>query len=324
MATFTALNPIYTQIEAPDGRGHEQGRDTTANVRRTRHNGWMVSHSPHVLPDSLRLGPARLTVADRVTSRDWYVKHLGLHVVSEDGKTTALGDETDPVLILEEDPHARRPAGEAGLFHVALLYPSRSELAFAARRLAENQTPIQGLSDHRTHEAIYLADSEGNGLELAADRPREQWPPDLGYQSGPAPLDVPALLAAAPTDTPPPRVGNGLRVGHVHLHVGDIERAQTFYRDVLGLHETANLGTAAFFAAGDYHHHCATNVWRGRDIPPQPPHVVGLASWSFHLDGQEVDAVAARLSSAGARVEEVPDGLKTWDPWDIPLVVLAA
>src|SRR5919201_1854068 len=127
-----------------------------------------------------------------------------------------------------------RPAGRhAGLYHYALLYPGRAELARAALRLAATRTPIEGASDHRTHEAIYLPDPDGNGIELAADRPREEWPERLGYDRGPAPLDLDDLLATVAGEEPAPQVGSGLRMGHLHLNVGDIDAGLAFYRDVL-------------------------------------------------------------------------------------------
>ena len=104
---------------------------------------------------------------------------------ARDAARAELGDGTETVLVLDEDPHARPAGRHAGLFHFALLYPSREELARAAVRLAVTGTDIQGASDHRTHEAIYLRDPDGNGIELAADRPREQWPAGLGYDAGP-------------------------------------------------------------------------------------------------------------------------------------------
>ena len=121
-------------------------------------------------------------------------------------RTTAhraeLGDGAETVLVLHEDRQARRAGRHAGLYHYALLYPSREELARAAVRLAATGTAIQGASDHRTHEAIYLADPDGNGIELAADRPREQWPASLGYDGGPAPLDFDSLLATVRGEPP--------------------------------------------------------------------------------------------------------------------------
>ena len=152
-------------------------------------------------------------------------------------------------------------------------------------RLAETQTPIQGASDHGTHEAIYLPDPDGNGIELAADRPRERWPRTLEYAGGPHPLDLDGLLATVAGEEPRPVAGPGLAIGHVHLHVGDLERGLGFYRDVLGFELMAFIpGAAAFVAAGGYHHHLGFNVWRGEGVPPAPQGRVGLRHWTVVLD----------------------------------------
>ncbi|HEX2126803.1 MAG TPA: VOC family protein, partial [Thermoleophilaceae bacterium] len=142
-----------------------------------------------LLPDALRLGAVRLAVTDLDRAVDFYTGvvgltvagrgHEGAHQVAhlDTGGASDAGGED--VVVLQEEPGAR-PAGKharhAGLYHVALNYPTRLELARALRRIAESRTPIQGASDHATHEAIYLPDPDGNGLELAWDRPREQWP----------------------------------------------------------------------------------------------------------------------------------------------------
>jgi catechol 2,3-dioxygenase len=194
-----------------------------------------------------------------------------------------------------------------------LLYPSREELARAAVRLAGTATPIQGASDHRTHEAIYLPDPDGNGIELAADRPRDRWPAGLGYDGGPMPLDFDSLLQAVHGEQLASRVGKGLRMGHLHLHVGDIERGIDFYRDVLGFELQAHLGTAAFLAAGGYHHHVGINVWKGRGVGPAPAHTAGLQHWTAQLPS--VDEVRMRAEAAGVAVEAADDGFLVRDPW---------
>jgi catechol 2,3-dioxygenase len=224
------------------------------------------------LPADLRLGAVHVVVADVDRSVAWYQRALGLHVHLHEAGLAEVGDGTETVVVLHEDARARPAGRHAGLYHYALLYPSRAELARAAMRLAATRTPIEGASDHRTHEAIYLPDPDGNGIELAADRPRERWPAGLGYDGGPAPLDFDARLAAAMGEPPSEHVRAGLRVGHVHLHVGDIDEALAFYRDVLGFELQANLGTAAFVSAGGYHHHLGVNVWRGRGVGPAPAH----------------------------------------------------
>ena len=276
------------------------------------------------LPATLRLGPVHLTVPDVGRSIAWYERALGLvphhHVRTE----AELGDGSEPVVVVHEDPAARPAGRHAGLYHYALLYSDRKALAQAAMRLAATQTPIQGASDHGTHEAIYLADIAGNGIELAADRPRERWPRDLGYQRGPAPLDFDSLLATAAGEQPAPTVSEGLRIGHVHLHVGDIDEGLAFYRDVLGFEEQANLESAAFVSAGGYHHHLGFNVWRGRGVGPAPAHTVGLRHWTVLLPTEaEVAAVRARAAAAGVSTENVDGGFLTRDPWQNAVAFLA-
>src|SRR3954468_11279696 len=154
------------------------------------------------LPATLQLGAVDLTVKDLDRAVAWYQRSLGLRVHTHEATTATLGDGTVTTVILHEDPLARPAGRHAGLYHFALLYPSREELARAAARLAITQTPIEGASDHRTHEAIYLPDADGNGIELAADHTRDHWPPDLGYAGGPAPLDFRALMATIDGDEP--------------------------------------------------------------------------------------------------------------------------
>jgi len=275
------------------------------------------------LPGALRLGATLLVVADSGHAAAWYQHALGLLVHASEPRTVALGDGIEPVVVLHEDPQAR-PAGRyAGLYHYALLYPSREELAHAALRLAATRTSIQGASDHGTHEAIYLADADGNGIELAADRPRDTWPADLGYAAGPAPLDFDALLATVAEEPPRAQVGEGVRTGHLHLHVGDVNEALAFYRDVLGFEERAHLGTAAFVCAGGYHHHLGVNVWNGRGAGPPPEHTTGLRHWTVQLPtAADIAEVRARVEATGHPAEPVAGGFLVRDPWQTALVFI--
>jgi catechol 2,3-dioxygenase len=275
------------------------------------------------LPATLRLGPVHITVSDLERSLAFYEPALGLRVLRREDGTAALGAEEDDVVVLHERPGAQRAGRHAGLYHYALLYPSHEELARAAMRLIATQTPVDGASDHGTHEAIYLSDPDGNGIELAADRPREQWPSyDEMYVAGPQPLDFHDLLASVIGEPTRPHVAPGLRVGHVHLHVGDVERGLAFYHDVLGFDVVGQLPTAAFVSAGGYHHHLAFNTWRGPGVPAPPEDAVGLEEWTVELDDPaDVAAVRDRLAAAGIDHEERPDGLLVRDPWGIPLLI---
>jgi catechol 2,3-dioxygenase len=279
------------------------------------------------LADATRLGTVHLTVTDLDRSVAYYEAAIGLQVHRREGTVAALGAGAEDLVVLHED-RAARPAGRhAGLYHVALLYPSREELARVTMRLAVTRVPIQGASNHGTHEAIYLPDPDGNGLELAADFPREQWP-DIsspeGYGGGPAPLDIDALLDTVAGETLTPRAAPGLTVGHVHLHVGDLDAATAFYRDGLGFEVMTDLGTAVFVSAGGYHHHVGFNVWRGRGVPPVPAGAVGLRHWTLVVDGAEqLAAVRERLRAIGAPVEETSAGILTRDPSGTTVLVVA-
>jgi catechol 2,3-dioxygenase len=270
-----------------------------------------------LLPASLTLGPVRLTVSDLDRSAAWYQRALGLRVQRLDPPEAELGDGSRTVLALREDATARPAGRHAGLYHYALLYPSREELARAAVRLGVTRTPIQGASDHGTHEAIYLPDADGLGIELAADRPRELWPtPEEEFgRGGPRPLDLEDLLATVAGEEPRAQVGEGLRVGHLHLHVGSVEQGLAFYRDLIGFDVWALLPSAAFVSAGGYHHHLGFNTWLGQGVRPAPPHTVGLRDWTIELPGPgDVAAVHARLEAAGVATSDLDGGFVAYDP----------
>jgi catechol 2,3-dioxygenase len=276
------------------------------------------------LPPTLRLGAVHLTVSDLDRSVAWYGHALGLRVHARDAGVASLGDGGEAVIVLHEDPRGRPAGRHAGLYHYALLLPGREELARAARRLTAARTPIDGASDHGTHEAIYLPDPDGNGIELAADRPRGEWPSGLGYDRGPAPLDFAALMATIGDDAAAAHVAEGLRIGHLHLHVGDVEAGKGFYRDVLGFELQADLGSAAFVSAGGYHHHLAFNIWRGRGVGRAPAHTAGLRHWTVQLPTDaDVDEVRARVQRAGLAAEPHAGGFLVRDPWGTAVAVVS-
>jgi catechol 2,3-dioxygenase len=277
---------------------------------------------PATLPAALALGPVHLTVADLDRAVAWYERALGLRVHAHEGRTAELGDGEQTVVVLYEDPDAQPAGRHAGLYHYALLYPTREALARAALRLAATRTPIEGASDHHTHEAIYLPDADGNGIELAWDRSRTAWPADLGYGGRPDPLDFASLMATVDGEEPTPRVDPGLRIGHVHLHVGDVEQAIAFYRDLVGFDVQMNLGSAAFVSAGGYHHHLGLNLWRGRGVGAPPAHTVGLRHWTVRLpQSADVEELRARLARAGVATSDAETGFEVDDPWSIRMRV---
>jgi catechol 2,3-dioxygenase len=278
------------------------------------------------LPATLRLGPVHLTVSDLDGAIAFYERSLGLQLHGRGGATAALGAGGEDLVVLVEEPGAAGGGRHAGLYHFALLFDGREELARAVVRLAETRTRIEGASDHGVSEAIYLRDPDDNGIELYADRPREAWPqprtPGERVEMYTIALDMKSLLATVAGEPLQERAGAGLRMGHLHLHVADIARGLGFYRDVLGFEVMVNLGSAAFVSAGGYHHHLGFNVWLGTDVKPRPAGAAGLRHWVVVLERpEEVDAVRERVRAAGLALEEREGGFLVRDPWETAVIV---
>jgi catechol 2,3-dioxygenase len=254
--------------------------------------------------DHAHIGSVELRVADLDRSRRFYTEAIGLEAVSED--PLALGAGGRPLVVLREaDPGTPAPPSTIGLFHLAILHPSRPELARALYRLAENGVRLDGASDHEVSEALYLHDPDWNGIELYRDRPREDWRPgpDGGVNIVTLPLDLQSLAAEAQEAGGPAHADTVM--GHVHLRVSDLDRSVAFYRDELGMNLRARYGDqAAFLAAGDYHHHLGLNTWHSRGGGPPPPGSAGLERFTIQspADGaqelQDPDGIELALQSA--------------------------
>jgi len=267
-----------------------------------------------------RLGTVHYTTANLDKQIAFYRDILGFRLHWREGDSAGLGAGGEDLLRLTEGPGARRVRGTTGLYHTAFLVPTRWDLAHLLKRIAETHTPIQGTANHGTHLALYLPDAEGNGIELAWDFPREQWP-RTGEEmmlSNRA-LDIDALFGVLAED---PASWDGLdpatKIGHVHLHVADLDATERFYHDVLGFGQPFELPArmgAKFFAAGDYHHHIGTNTWQGADAPPPPDDAIGLRHFTIVLpDDAEIERVLARVRDAGILTERVEGGLLVRDP----------
>ena len=277
------------------------------------------------LPDTLRLGPVHLTVSNLDGSIAFYERSLGLQIHDRDGEVATMGVGGEDLLVLVEEAGAAPGGRHAGLFHYALLLPTRQELARAVLRLASAGTRLSGASDHGVSEAIYLRDPDDNGIELYADRPRAVWPPPRSagdrVDMYTIALDMEDLMRETEGEEPRPHAGPGIVVGHLHLHVGDVERGLAFYRDVLGFEVMANIGSAAFVSAGGYHHHLGFNVWLGDDVKPLPPKTAGLREWTVVLESaDQVAAVRARVAAAGLEASECDGGFLVRDLWETAVV----
>ncbi len=254
-----------------------------------------------ISPDTT-LGPVALVVSDLARALQFYADTLGLKTLRRQGDTVSLGaEDSAPLVVLKEEPGARpKPRHSTGLYHFAILLPSRVDLARVLRRFAERRYPLQGASDHGVSEALYLGDPDGNGIEIYSDRPQEDWPwQDGQLKMGTEALDVDGLLGL--DDGYWHGIPQGTRIGHVHLHVADLGQAQSFYCDALGFDLIQRYGQSALFlSAGGYHHHIGLNTWAGVGAPPPPQDAVGLRHFTVHLpDERELERVARRLEAAG-------------------------
>jgi catechol 2,3-dioxygenase len=254
---------------------------------------------------SLRLTAIRLRVPDLSRSTDFYTRQLGFVVVETMASQAnlAVAPNAAPLLTLTEQPNApASPRGAAGLFHAAMLFPTRSGLATWLQATAAHGVDFEGFSDHAVSDAIYLSDPDGNGLEFYADRPKSTWPFEKGEVAMTTrPLAVRGLLAEANGSTSTPLADCSW--GHLHLRVTDLERSEAFYRDKLGLEVTQrSFPGARFMAANGYHHHLGLNTW-GSPRLSQPPGALGLAEATFALPGVAQETVLTDPDGINLRLQ---------------------
>jgi len=268
-----------------------------------------------VIDPATHIGAVHLTIRDLDRSIRFYETHLGFTLRRRDDRIAILGAGGPDLLVLTQSAQAPRVHGTTGLYHFAVLVPSRADLARALRRLVGTDTVMQGAADHGVSEALYLADVDGTGIEIYRDRPRTEWPFVGGrLRMRTEPLDFEDVLSAA--GEPGAGLAPGTVVGHVHLHVSKLDEAQRFYVDVLGFDLMQRYGPSALFvSAGGYHHHIGLNTWAGVGAPPPPPGAIGLDHFDVVLPSEAaVAALAARIAAAGIPVGSVGGGILVRDP----------
>ena len=281
------------------------------------------------LPATTRLGHVHLRVGDLDRALAFYEGVLGLRAERASGRAALAPRNGGPELVLlEERPGAApRERGTTGLYHYAILLPDRRALAGALRRLLDVRWPIEGASDHAVSEAVYLADPDGNGIELYADRPRETWTWRHGelYMTT-RPLDVAGLLCALGPDPEPwAGVPPGTVIGHVHLHVSGLARAEAFYHGVLGFDVVVrSYPGALFLSAGGYHHHIGVNVWAGPGATRPSPDRAGLIDFQLLVPAGGAAQVAERARAHGLDPRPAEGGFRLEDPDGNAVVVLDA
>ncbi len=279
-------------------------------------NGYVTPAPGYRLPDALRLGAVRLEIADLDRSVDYYERVIGLRTIDRAGARATLGvNGNDPILELNEvknaspHPYNRR----LGLYHFAILLPARKTLAEFVTHLGAINA-YAGQADHYVSEAFYLRDPDGLGIEVYADRPRSEWPVKNGQLAmGLDPVNMDSLLKEAGnakwTGMP-----SGTAIGHVHLHVGDLNEGEKFFHRALGMDITATLPSALFMSAGGYHHHLGTNTWSGNAPRPEEGDA-RLIEWTIMMPSEDVRAAAESLSHAGYPTSLAGNDVLVEDPW---------
>ncbi len=264
------------------------------------------------------IGTVRLTVSDLDSSRSFYERELGMRAVERADGTVELGaGGGEPLLVLAGDRLAPvLDPRRTGLYHLAILVPTRRDLAASLLRLARTRWPLQGASDHLVSEALYLADPDGNGIEIYRDRPRPDWPRDgEQLQMATLPLDLEDVLGELDGGAEE-ALPAGTRIGHVHLQVANLPSSEAFYSGTLGFDVTVRgYPGALFVSAGGYHHHIGLNTWHSRDGSAPSPGAIGLRSFEVHLpDEASLREVLDRVQAAGVQAQPVDGGTLVRDP----------
>ena len=271
------------------------------------------------LPDDTSVGGVKLRISDLDRSMRFYTQVLGLRVIDEAPGSARLGaaGSDAPLVELREHRGARAVPrrGLLGLFHFAILLPDRAALGRFLGHLAS--LGVQpGMSDHFVSEAIYLQDPDNLGIEVYRDRPRSEWREEGGELAmSTIPMDAPGVLAAGGGERWE-GMPEGSRMGHLHLHVGELEAGSRFYHDALGFDKVVwSYPGALFLSAGGYHHHLGTNTW-ARGAPSAGADDAGLLEWQLNLQtAEEVDLAAKSLAKAGNTIERDGSDALVRDPW---------
>lgn len=257
------------------------------------------------IPDNTKIQSVDLKVKDLEASLEFYSGLLGFKVISENKDSALLSaNGKEPYLFkLAEDKNAVwRRRGTTGLFHTAIRLPSRKELGRVFKRLFKNNVKFQGFSDHLVSEAIYLADPDENGVELYSDKPRSEWLYKFGQvQMDTLPLNLSVITAGVDENEIPSGIHPETDIGHIHLNVSDLHKAQKFYSLLLGMNVTNSAYNGAmFFSAGGYHHHIGTNIWTSRNGAPAPDNNTGLLKFTVKIpDDNYLKELESRFTEAG-------------------------
>jgi catechol 2,3-dioxygenase len=267
-----------------------------------------MSELPFAVTTPVSVARIGLKARDAEALAGYYREVVGLTELSRRNGAISLGAGGRPLLDIEGDASARPDdPGSAGLFHTAFLLPSRVDLGRWVKHAIEKHIPIDGASDHRVSEALYLTDPEGNGIEIYADRPKDVWKWNGDFVNmATLQLDFPSLIGAVPDgDAGWQGAPENSVIGHVHLRVGDTDAAEDWWHSEFGFDTVHRIaGSAVFLSSGRYHHHIGANSWRSRGAGPRDEGRAGLA-W-VELHSSQAAAPEERQDPWGTVIRTVP------------------
>lgn len=286
------------------------------------------SGSKNQIHPATTVGQLTLSIADLPRSIAFYTDLIGLKVLDQDGDSATLGASGDPFLVLNEQrgaqPWPRGGRSHPGLYHFAILVPTRADLGRWLANWLSQDMPLPGQGDHYVSEALYLEDPDGHGIEVYRDRSREEWEWRNGQvKMGVEPVDIRGVLEAAEQARDPwTGMPDGTTLGHIHLQVTDILETARFYSEILGFDVVAKMPSALFMSAGGYHHHIGANVWHSRGTEPAPDGIVNLMNYTIEFPGGDArrDALG-RLEAAGTTVDTEGGDIVVHDPSGIEITL---
>lgn len=245
----------------------------------------------------------------------FYQNIIGFKVLEKSaGKAILTTNGKTPLLTLEQPADViPKPDRSAGLYHFAILLPSRTDLSVFLRHLLETGYPL-GAADHYVSEALYLNDPDGNGIEVYRDRPSDEWTWNNGLvDMATEQLDANGILAES--DAEWTGLPEDTLMGHIHLHVNDLKKADEFYTKGLGFQVVSYYPQAVFLSTGGYHHHIAINTWQGAGAPTPPKNSVGLNWYTLvYPDDAAREKVIQQLQQVGAEISKEANYYVTTDP----------
>ena len=236
------------------------------------------------------LGYVALNVRNLDLQSQYYQQVLGLSVIHQEESVIDLGVGNTILVRLIKTEELLDVAGSYGLYHLAILLPSREALAQIFKHFVDNSVPLIGASDHDYSEAIYLEDTEGNGIEIYRDRPVSEWDikEDGRIIGTTKAMDAEGLYRLATPLESPYKIPEGSRMGHVHLSVRKSGVSSEFYKNVLQVQDKFSVRSASWLASGNYHHHLAVNEWGGQNLTTRTEGMRGLAYYTVIFEDEQL------------------------------------